>query len=264
MSPPPSKDWWLAAALTSTAVPGVLAQQAPARPDAVVTTVARPATAQAAVRHVQVSADAARGQKLTTDGQTAIHVLFADQSAVTIAPNSEIVLQQYSYDDRTRNGNIVIELTQGMLRMVGGFITKQTPARVTTKTATVGIRGGIAIVGHDNGGTSASFLFGQNMSFQGNDGQSQNITRPGFGTSLGSGGGGPSQPNRDTFSQQVNDFLTQLNTGGAGSGGTGGGGQPGGGSGGQGGQGGGGNPGRNLDPGSILRDVLNSTPQTLS
>lgn len=221
MSPPPSKDWWLAAALTSAAVPGVMAQQAPAvtRPDAVVTTVTRPGTAQAGVRHVQISGEAARGQKLVTDGQTAIHVLFADQSAITVAPNSEVVVQQYSYDDRAREGSIVVELTQGMLRMVGGFITKKKPALVTTRTATVGIRGGITIVGTQGDQTSAGFLFGDAMTFT-QQGQTASIFRPGFG--IVGGPNGMSEANRSALEALVKTLLDVLNTAAPGAGGSGG------------------------------------------
>lgn len=216
MSPPPKNDWWLAAALSSAAVPGALAQPAQnARPDAVVTTVARPGTAQAAVRHTQVSGSTVQGQRLTTDGQTAIHVLFADQSALTIAPNSEVVVQQYQFEDKAREGRFIVQITKGILRMVGGAITKRSAAVVLTPTATIGIRGGISVVQVEGDTTNAAFLFGDELSVE-QGGSRGSVFRPGFGISAGPGG--LSQPNRDVFERTVTTLLSQLNTGAPGAG----------------------------------------------
>jgi hypothetical protein len=216
MSPPPKNDWWLAAALSSAAVPGALAQQAPQlRPDAVVTTVARPGSAQAGVRHTQVPGNTVQGQRLTTDGQTAIHVLFADQSAITIGPNSEVVVQQYQFDDKAREGRFLVQITKGILRMVGGAITKRTPAVVLTPTATIGIRGGISVVQVEGDTTNAAFLFGDELSMQQGDNRGS-IFRPGFGMTAGPGG--LSGPSRDVFERTVSTLLAQLNTGAPGAG----------------------------------------------
>lgn len=215
MSPPPKNDWWLAAALSSAAVPGLAQQVPPARPEAVVTTVARPGAAQPGVRHTQIAADAVQGQRLVTDGQTAIHVLFADQSAITVGPNSEVLVQQYRFDEKARDGRILVQITKGFLRMVGGAISKRRPATVLTPTATIGIRGGISVVQVDGATTNAAFLFGDELSVQQGDSKGS-IFRPGFGISAGPGG--LSGPNREVFERTVSTLLSQLNTGAAGAG----------------------------------------------
>lgn len=207
MSPPPKNDWWLAAALSSAALPGALAQPAPAAPEAVVTTVTRPGSARAGVRHVQVAGDSVRGQRLSTDAQTAMHVLFADQSAITVAPNSEVVVQQYQYDEQAREGRMVVQITKGILRMVGGFISKRNPSVVITPTATVGIRGGISIVEVDGDTTRAAFLFGEELSLQQQD-QQVSIFRPGFGVSAGPDG--MSDITRKEFEEILKVLLTQI------------------------------------------------------
>jgi hypothetical protein len=209
MSPPPKNDWWLAAALSSAAVPGALAQPAPAvRPEAVVTTVARPGSAQPGIRHTQVSADTVQGQRLSTDGQTSIHVLFADQSALTVGPNSDVVVQRYQFDDKARDGRILVQITRGFLRMVGGAISKRNPVTVLTPTATIGIRGGISIVRADGETTDAAFLFGDELSVE-QRGSRGSVYRPGFGISAGPNG--LSEPNRAAFESTVTTFLSMLN-----------------------------------------------------
>ncbi|MCE3269768.1 MAG: hypothetical protein K0S57_165 [Ramlibacter sp.] len=205
MSPPPKNDWWLAAALSSAAVPGALAQQAPvARPEAVVTTVARPGAAQPGVRHTQIAANAVQGQRLVTDGQTAIHVLFADQSALTVGPNSEVLVQQYRFDEKARDGRILVQITKGFLRMVGGAISKRNPVTVVTPTATIGIRGGISIVRAEGDTTDAAFLFGDELSME-HLGNRASVYRPGFG--LSAGPSGMSQPSRDVFERTVSASM---------------------------------------------------------
>ena len=80
--------------------------------------------------------------------------LFLDQTALTIAPNSNIVLDRYIYDPATKTGEMAMSMTRGVLRFVGGRISKTTDAVITTPTATIGIRGGISIIIVEEDGTT--------------------------------------------------------------------------------------------------------------
>lgn len=205
MSPPPSKDWWLAAALTGAALPAAFAQQ-PARPDGVITTVPGAGAPQPGSRHAPLVVTQANGQRFVTDDKTSVHVLFPDQSAMTIGPNSEVVLQQYQYDAQTKDGRFVVQMTKGIMRMVGGFISKGRAANVITPTATVGIRGGITVVRADPNQTLAAYLFGLELTMQ-QGGLSAFLARPGFG--LQSGPNGIEPPFRIT-NEQLKELLAQL------------------------------------------------------
>jgi hypothetical protein len=188
MSPPPSKDWWLAAALTGAALPTAFAQQTP-RPDGVVTTVPAAGAPQPGSRHAPLVVTQANGQRIVTDDKTSVHVLFPDQSALTVGPNSDVVLQQYQYDPKTKDGNFVVQMSKGVLRVVGGFISKNRAAQIITPTATVGIRGGIGLVEVTPNQTFAAFLFGLEMTMQQQiTGLIQSLTRPGFFMQFGPGG----------------------------------------------------------------------------
>lgn len=191
---PISNDLLLAAALTS-AVPAVLAQP--------VTDASRPRTGVAttikagAVRGASTTMyiDGTTNQRLTTDANSTMHVLFSDQSAVTLGPDSELVIAKYQFDAKAREGQILIDLTKGLLRVVGGLISKKTATEVRTSTATIGIRGGIAnVAAATDGKTTANFAFGQSMSVTDNKGNTQTVTRAGFGVDVTSGGVGTIEP----------------------------------------------------------------------
>src|SRR5258705_2997756 len=89
-------------------------------------------------------------------------MLFLDGSALTVGPNSDVVLDEFVYDPSTETGKLAVSATRGVLRLVGGKISKTEPVTLRTPTATLGIRGGIAI--YDNG--QASFLFGKSMTVE--------------------------------------------------------------------------------------------------
>lgn len=141
---PISNDLMLAAALTS-AVPAALAQTTVASntPRTGVATTVTSNSARGATSSIMYI-DGTTNQRLTTNANSTLHVLFSDQSAITMGPNSEVVIAKYEFDSKAKNGQILIDMTKGFLRVVGGLISKKSEALVRTSTATIGIRGGIA------------------------------------------------------------------------------------------------------------------------
>lgn len=84
-----------------------------------------------------------QGDRLTTaEGGSAI-VKLQDGTRMTVRPNSEMVIQQYSFRESAPDNSMVMQLLRGGFRAITGLITKNSPdaARVVTKTATLGIRG---------------------------------------------------------------------------------------------------------------------------
>ncbi len=83
------------------------------------------------------------GDRLTTsDGALAI-VKLQDGTRMTMRPNSELVIQQYKFQNSAPDNSMVMQLLRGGFRAITGLISKNSPdaARVVTKTATLGIRG---------------------------------------------------------------------------------------------------------------------------
>lgn len=83
------------------------------------------------------------GDRLTTaDGATAI-VKLNDGTRMTLRPGSEMVVQNFQFQEGASSNSMVMELIRGGFRAITGLISKSSPdaARVRTTTATIGIRG---------------------------------------------------------------------------------------------------------------------------
>jgi hypothetical protein len=87
----------------------------------------------------------------TTPAGTA-QLLFTDKSSMSIAPNTDIVIDEYVYDPNANSGHMLVSLTKGTLRYVGGQLSHQGEATITTSAANIGIRGGtVTIIQGQNG-----------------------------------------------------------------------------------------------------------------
>lgn len=202
MAPADPKDWLLAAtALTTVAASSASANETP---QAGVVTGAVSSTrgnsAQAANAQSVVLGDIVRpGEQFQTGPEGVIHILFLDQSSVTLGPDSKMTLDTFSHDASVRSGKIIMTLQEGSLRVVGGINSKTEATEIRTTAATVSILGGISVVESQGQRTSASFLFGTSMTVSGG-GETQTVTRPGFSCSL-SPGQAPSAPTPVSSSQ---------------------------------------------------------------
>lgn len=104
--------------------------------------------------------------------------LFLDQTSLTIAPNSSLVLDRYVYDPASRTGEIALSMSRGVLRFVGGRITKTAEAAITAPTATIGIRGGMAIIQlEDDGSMRVMHIAGEYTRVTTREGTSVTISR---------------------------------------------------------------------------------------
>jgi hypothetical protein len=131
-------------------------------------------------RPLQVGLDVFSRESVVTTAGGQAQMLFQDESALTIGPNSEVVLDEFVYDPTLKTGKIALSATRGVFRLVGGQISKTAPVTLKTPTATIGVRGGIAIVNQQpNGQVAATFLFGQAMTVSAG-GETETVTRPGF------------------------------------------------------------------------------------
>ena len=82
---------------------------------------------------------------IETDGIGRAQMLLVDGTSLAVGPNSSVVLDKFVYNPITAEGSLEVT-AKGLLRIVGGKVTKKQPALIRTNSATVGIRGGIAIV----------------------------------------------------------------------------------------------------------------------
>jgi hypothetical protein len=83
------------------------------------------------------------GDRLTTSARASAIIKLQDGTRMTIRPNSELVLQQYRFQENAPDNSYLMQLVRGGFRAITGVISKNSPnaARVQTSTATIGIRG---------------------------------------------------------------------------------------------------------------------------
>lgn len=128
-------------------------------------------------------------QKITTESDGQALITFVDRSTITVGADSEIVIDEFVYDRGAKAGRLATSLTRGALRFIGGAISKN-PDSVTVKTpsSTLGIRGGVMIVGVDGEETTAILVHGKEMTVTGVDGQTKRVVRNDFGITIGRNG----------------------------------------------------------------------------
>lgn len=130
-------------------------------------------------RVLRVGIDVVANERVTTKADDRAHLVFLDGTSLTVGPNSALVIDKFVYDPSVKKGEIGLKTATGVFRLVGGNISKTNQITVTTPSATIGIRGGIAtVVVAANGHTTATFLYGTSMTVSG-QGQTQTATRTG-------------------------------------------------------------------------------------
>src|SRR3954471_6993223 len=84
-----------------------------------------------------------QGDRLTTSEGASAIIKLQDGTRMTVRPNSELVLQQYQFQENAPDNGMLMQLVRGGFRAVTGLISKGSPnaARIQTSTATIGIRG---------------------------------------------------------------------------------------------------------------------------
>lgn len=74
---------------------------------------------------------------------SSVGISMSDETLLSIGRNSTLVIDKYSYDPVTREGQVATSILKGTLRYVTGLIGRARPkaVMVTTNNATIGIRG---------------------------------------------------------------------------------------------------------------------------
>lgn len=85
-------------------------------------------------------------ERIQTSSDGSGQLLFVDQTSLSVAADSDIILDRYIYDPEKKLGDIALSIARGSARFIGGLITKKSRAIVRTPSATIGIRGGMALI----------------------------------------------------------------------------------------------------------------------
>ena len=132
-------------------------------------------------RLVQAGYKIIQNHTLETDSIGRAALLLVDGTSFSIGPNSSVTLDKFIYNPETAEGSLEVS-SRGLLRLVGGKVTKKRPALIRTNSATVGIRGGITIVQTQGLSTSAAFVYGDELTMTPNQNSSgaTSLTKNGF------------------------------------------------------------------------------------
>jgi hypothetical protein len=143
-------------------------------------------------RVLHVGVDVQANELVTTGAADRAHLLFLDGSSLTVGPNARLTIDRFVYDPSRKSGELAINASQGVLRFVGGKISKTKPVTVTTPSATLTIRGGIMLVSVEATQTTATFMYGIEMTVTAN-GKIESVSRPGWQV-VAMSGQAPGQP----------------------------------------------------------------------
>ncbi len=168
-------------------------------------------------RVLQVGIDVFQQERIETGPEGKTQMLMLDGSALTVGPNSDIKIDEFVYDPDAKTGKIAMSATKGLFRLVGGRISKKTPMTLKTPTATIGIRGGIALISVTPTLTTGVFVFGDQMTMSAG-GVQKATQRPGSQMQAADPNAPPSDPAPVT---SLGDTLTALEGSGASDGGAG-------------------------------------------
>jgi hypothetical protein len=143
-------------------------------------------------RILRIGIDIQANEVVTTGATDRAHLVFLDGSSLTVGPDARLAIDRFVFDPRTKTGELAVNASKGVFRLVGGKISKTNPITITTPSATIGIRGGITIFSVTQAQTTSAFVFGNGMSVTA-VGQTQTATRPGsqIVTNAGSAPGMP-------------------------------------------------------------------------
>lgn len=80
---------------------------------------------------------------ISTGPASAASLVLRDGTTVVLGANSRVDLKNFAYDATTQEGNVLVSVLRGSMRMLTGLIGKTRPEsiNVTTPTSTIGILG---------------------------------------------------------------------------------------------------------------------------
>ncbi len=83
-------------------------------------------------------------ERINTTTSGLVQVLLVDGSTFTVGPGSDLVIDKFVYDPKKGTGQVVASFSKGVMRFVGGKISKnEDGVTVKTPAGALAIRGGM-------------------------------------------------------------------------------------------------------------------------
>lgn len=92
---------------------------------------------------VRVGMPVQESDKVVTASDATVGITFADNSLLSVGPDSVLAIDKYVFDSTTHAGQFDSTLSKGTLAVISGKMVKQSPdaMRVHTPSAIMGVRG---------------------------------------------------------------------------------------------------------------------------
>ena len=132
----------VAAAVSSLLAASVHAQNAPRIGSAAITVNAVSGSLGTTRRDLKRGDGVFKDEMIATGEESRAQILFADETALTIGPKSEIVLDKFAYDPDKKTGEVSLRAVTGAFRFVSGSAQKDA-YKIITPAGSIGIRGTI-------------------------------------------------------------------------------------------------------------------------
>ncbi len=152
-------------------------------------------------RTLFIGQEVVRDERVRTEPTGQAQLQFLDRTTLTIGPSSDVVLDKFVYSPATDTGSFAMTTGRGVMRLVGGAVSKREEATITTPAAVIGIRGGVVLLDvmeatpGQPAQTTATFLAGEYLRARATNGEEVIIRRPGFTITIVAGQS-PRRPGR--------------------------------------------------------------------
>lgn len=145
------------------------------------------------------------GQRFQTGPGEVRELLFPDGTSVTLAPNTEVLLEALGGPPPA--GGLVLRVNQGLVRIVGGTGNDAAPNVVLTAAERINLNAASAVIGVGaDGSTRANLLVGGTLAMS-RGSADQSVNRPGFGLLATPDQKAPTGPARQDESAYVGDIA---------------------------------------------------------
>jgi hypothetical protein len=123
-------------------------------------------------------------ERINTTGSGLVQVLLVDGSTFTVGPGSDLVIDKFVYDPKKGTGQIAASFSKGVMRFVGGKLSKNDGGvTVDTPAGALAIRGGISYMDFKSPKNfSILFVFGEYLKLGGST-----LYQPGYGWFMNNG-----------------------------------------------------------------------------
>ncbi|MBV9553805.1 MAG: FecR domain-containing protein [Alphaproteobacteria bacterium] len=153
------------------------------------------------VRRLVLGQEVVHDEHIATGAAGQTQILFLDESAMSVGPSSDVTIDNFVYDPNTGGGRLAMSATKGVLRYVGGRLSKiENGVELRTPAGVIGVRGGVFLMTlTPRGALNVVFLYGKGLTIAGNCAAvtscpPQTLTRPGFAVHIDGPGAAPSSP----------------------------------------------------------------------